>query len=946
MLRIIPFLAAILCLPAFLSAQCLWRLDMLDSYGDGWNGGELTITSGTSTQTFTLNNVTDDGIDSTVYFLVNPGVPLEVSWVAGGFLSEVSMEIFDVNGVSVFDAAAPADGVIFTTVGVCPACVKPNDVITDNIYSNRAKIRWTPGVGSSSPIGWWVIYGPEGFVPGPGVGDTLYVTTPKATITGLSSKQKYSYYVIQDCGGGSYGDAAGPYTFETYWANDVAVTALISPQSACDLGAELIQFAMTNLGANPQSLIPYTFFVNGQAGGVTQPEDGYYTGVIGKDSTEVIEFETSFNFSDPGEYEIMVITQMMGDEDTSNDTLRYFINNVLVAPYSQSFESWNGGWTVVNDPDSFTPPSWEYGVPAAEFINAAGDGQKAWVTNLEGFANQGEVSYIQSTCFDFSGQTAKPAIEFLINYSAEEGSNGAFVESSVDGGTTWSRIGDTNTGMNWYNADDPLTGTTTVWAGASNGWIPTHHLVNGVAGQSNVLFRFGFRGSFFPQVEGVGIDQFKVLIPLQKDLAASSISTLGDDNECGLQDDKVRFNIANVGGGSLPSGYMLYYSINGGAPVSATISNNLLLPDENYNHVFTVPFDSRDAISVIKCWAEADGDLNHSNDTLTYTVNHLPRPIPFQENFNAALTIPDGWTVSSSAFVTNAHNNTSNVLAFNLYSFNNTFTYDLPRYGTIGATDSLRFDYRMTNWSLGTVATVLTAGTKMEVQASTDCGATYNTIYTVDAQTHTPTVPMTTRKISLASLAGMNVRFRFVGTWGAGDFWVDLDNIGIIACAADMQLTADVVPVIPGQGNGSATVNVGLGNPPYTYNWSTGATTATATNLAEGTYTVTVHDSNGCTGTLEVGVVVSGTNELPGLNNLSVRPNPTTGLLMLDASFENALDLQLDLINLLGQRVWAAQPGNTTALSEVIDLSAQPAGIYMLRIAADGAVITRKVVKQ
>ncbi len=44
----------------------------------------------------------------------------------------------------------------------------------------------------------------------------------------------------------------------------------------------------------------------------------------------------------------------------------------------------------------------------------------------------------------------------------------------------------------------------------------------------------------------------------------------------------------------------------------------------------------------------------------------------------------------------------------------------------------------------------------------------------------------------------------------------------------------------------SATVAVINGNPPYTYSWSNGATTQTVTNLANGTYTVTVKDSTNC----------------------------------------------------------------------------------------------------
>lgn len=51
-----------------------------------------------------------------------------------------------------------------------------------------------------------------------------------------------------------------------------------------------------------------------------------------------------------------------------------------------------------------------------------------------------------------------------------------------------------------------------------------------------------------------------------------------------------------------------------------------------------------------------------------------------------------------------------------------------------------------------------------------------------------------------------------------------------------------------GQNNGSATVTVTGGTPPYTYSWSTvpPQTTMTATGLGAGTYYVTVTDSSGC----------------------------------------------------------------------------------------------------
>ncbi|WP_242095162.1 HYR domain-containing protein [Aestuariivivens sediminicola] len=58
---------------------------------------------------------------------------------------------------------------------------------------------------------------------------------------------------------------------------------------------------------------------------------------------------------------------------------------------------------------------------------------------------------------------------------------------------------------------------------------------------------------------------------------------------------------------------------------------------------------------------------------------------------------------------------------------------------------------------------------------------------------------------------------------------------------------APVVPPCFGGSNGYAQSNVSGGTPPYTYLWSDGQTTQTATNLSAGTYTITVTDANGCT---------------------------------------------------------------------------------------------------
>ena len=67
---------------------------------------------------------------------------------------------------------------------------------------------------------------------------------------------------------------------------------------------------------------------------------------------------------------------------------------------------------------------------------------------------------------------------------------------------------------------------------------------------------------------------------------------------------------------------------------------------------------------------------------------------------------------------------------------------------------------------------------------------------------------------------------------------------------------------------GQATANVSGGTSPFTYAWSDGQTTATATNLCSGSYSVIVTDAGGCSKTTTVNIV-NPSSPIIALNNVT-----------------------------------------------------------------------------
>ncbi len=194
-------------------------------------------------------------------------------------------------------------------------------------------------------------------------------------------------------------------------------------------------------------------------------------------------------------------------------------------PYHEGFESGDGNWF-----HGGTATDWALGTPTKPVINAAAAGTNCWITGglSSSSYNNGENSWLQSPCFDFSS-LVHPQISFSIFWETEKRFDGANMEYSTDNGTSWNLVGSVNDNSciaeNWYNnASVNFLGGANGWSGniqptvgscqggnGSNGWLIAKHDLTALAGLPSVTFRFRFgAGTTCNAYDGFAIDEVNI----------------------------------------------------------------------------------------------------------------------------------------------------------------------------------------------------------------------------------------------------------------------------------------------------------------------------------------------------------------------------------------------------------------------------------------------------
>lgn len=910
------------------SAQCLYQLILQDEGADGWEGAALRVAINGQLSSYTL----EDGAERRIFIPLQNDDNLLVDYQPGMGDAEVQFTLLTPAGDTLFAESGllPFQGESFSQTVACARCpeIPSLSVEVTDVRDVRAQISWLP---PDLENGQHLLrLGLDGFDPDSTQFFDFMASGSEFRLTNLNENTAYDLFLATLCADGDTSAFVGPYSFNTLWSNNVGAVEIISPLSACDIQPDdSIKVRLQNFGGQPQTLIPYGYSVNGEEIAIDMPRDGVYTGVLGKDSTDIAAFDRIFNFTEPGEYLVDVYTLLESDSVPNNDTTQLLITsipNINTLPYAEDFETWGGGWTVVQAGDTAT---WAHGYPDNRLLNAPFQGTGAWATSLSGRYGNNELTYLLSPCLDFSSISEDPRLSVYLKLDLETCCDGLSLEQSTDGGQTWEAVGQAGEAINWYNNDRGF------WSGRTD-WFLASQILRGLAGEGDVRLRFVLQTDFANTREGVLIDQFRIEEVSTIDLSATALTRVANE-PCGSPTENLTIGLSNLGLTPLTA-FDVAYQVNDGEVVTENVGALALVPNTQTTYTFTTPFDASEPGTYrIKAWIDL-GDDQPANDT-AFLSFQTAIPLPYAENFEQA-TIPENWTVDAGMLVTNEHNNQSFVLSANLFEQGAEFTAATPQLGPVRPGETLLFDYRFVDFQGdGNTATELGEGDRLEVFVSTNCGASQELLTTIDQNTHLPTTDLTEVSLDLSAYVDSFVQVIFVVTRGTGDYWFDLDNVRLPNCPDILTINFEQSNYINGGSRTTAVVTNGVG--PYQYRWNTGDTAANFIPPADGFYAVTVTDQLGCTGSATT--VITQVPTLTELTHISLAPNPTNGMTWLDMAFTHPVSGSYRLLHTTGQVVWQKRLQQIQAIREPIDLRKQPAGLYFLQVSVEGRTHTEKI---
>jgi hypothetical protein len=275
---------------------------------------------------------------------------------------------------------------------------------------------------------------------------------------------------------------------------DIMVDEIIHPDPiACNLGMETIEVIVSNTSALVVNDAAVFYQLNGG------PVYSTIVGTIAANTSIPVSLSPQADFSAPGTYQLRTWAYSADDDFHFNDTAQMEILHTPLVdtfPYTEGFEQGDGGWV-----SGGIHSTWMHGVPGKQVMARAAEGNNVWTTSLNGTYHADEISYLYSPCFDLQG-LVQPYLSFGMLFQLEVGYDYAWVEYSVEGSSTWTKLGTQGSGVNWYNH------ASNSWNGDRLSWMTT-----GIAipvTNTIVQFRWVLQSDVGLEMEGLAIDQVHV----------------------------------------------------------------------------------------------------------------------------------------------------------------------------------------------------------------------------------------------------------------------------------------------------------------------------------------------------------------------------------------------------------------------------------------------------
>ena len=179
-------------------------------------------------------------------------------------------------------------------------------------------------------------------------------------------------------------------------------------------------------------------------------------------------------------------------------------------------------------------------------------------------------------------------------------------------------------------------------------------------------------------------------------------------------------------------------------------------------------------------------------------------------------------------------------------------------------------------------------------------------------------------------------------TYTASNSTATFTTSNALGCDSVVTLDLTINPIVAtiAQNGNDIEASATNGAAPYSYNWSTGETTASITPSANGLYWVVVSDVDAClsdTTSFEV-TFVSGTGIVNWNNSISIYPNPTSDVVTISTGDYTGV-LKVNIYDLFGRKVF-------TSSDKEISLKSFADGVYVLEVKVADKTYTTRIIKE